>query len=892
MSDMYRNFKSQAELNSIREENKNARQLILDNAKRKFQINEAKKERARRQGEGTWMLDSVSHRIATDEQKFLKTKKKKKKKRKREISSPGTGSVSDSEEEEKELVEAPANLELTSSGTVKGPQRESWMEAPLDLIPTTSRQDIRAAINKSKLETKRAAEKMLEPGQHSRELNPYWKDGGIGLPEKRKPSAQGVLPSSSAGDGGFSWLQKAYSRCVQQAADEARDLEDVAAERYGSLSNLEKMLAEAKQKMLASTQEASYQPRAAGDVTDSRRKRSDSRERKMQRIWGQEEAIRGSAEFKSRCFDDDGDSGRRNIGFVRPSESNNQPNEKGGTGLLLQDPKRNMKPKENARNKNYQTSESYKPRWKKNNEEEKMRERNRKPCSGLKPRKEDDEKTGGSTENFHQKEDKYYIRDPKGLHWKENQDKTQKIHEKRKNSSSDSSSASNNGSDLQDSEDEDESGSLAGDKPKMLSEEELNELAAKVLRAEIMGDDDTAAELKSKLEAARQQQSLCKSGMASGGPTFSYQRCPVVRKQDHNMREADGGEENVVVLSRTSKGGMVRPVLGSAVEYSSRKSGRKKRKMASTHDIAGERTIYFEDDNKFDLQALVEQEKAGTAEDQNSMFSRLAGRSDDRDLDIDDMFVSKAARRQEEDRAAIHDKAAAIFEHRKISSAMEKCARCFDKVPKHLIIAIGSKSYLCVPPHRSLTEGHCFIVPMQHVSSCTAIDEDVWREMQLFRKSLVQMFLSQDEDLVIMETVMHLKHFPHTALECIPLEKETGDLGPIYFKKAILEAGPEWADNKKLHSLKEKDVQHVIPKGFPYFSVDFGLQGGYATIIEDEQTFPSYFGREIVGGMIDAEPGLWRKPHKQSFEDQRQKVLKFEKMWRPFDWTQNLDAAD
>ena len=47
-----------------------------------------------------------------------------------------------------------------------------------------------------------------------------------------------------------------------------------------------------------------------------------------------------------------------------------------------------------------------------------------------------------------------------------------------------------------------------------------------------------------------------------------------------------------------------------------------------------------------------------------------------------------------------------------------------------------------------------------------------------------------------------------------------------------------------------------------------------------------------MGGMIDAEPGLWRKPHKQSFEDQRQKVLKFEKMWRPFDWTQNLDAAD
>jgi hypothetical protein len=37
--------------------------------------------------------------------------------------------------------------------------------------------------------------------------------------------------------------------------------------------------------------------------------------------------------------------------------------------------------------------------------------------------------------------------------------------------------------------------------------------------------------------------------------------------------------------------------------------------------------------------------------------------------------------------------------------------------------------------------------------------------------------------------------------------------------------------------------------------------------------------------MMDAEPTLWRKPHKERFEDQRCKVLEFEKMWRPFDFT-------
>ncbi|KAL8573039.1 hypothetical protein ACOMHN_010469 [Nucella lapillus] len=99
------------------------------------------------------------------------------------------------------------------------------------------------------------------------------------------------------------------------------------------------------------------------------------------------------------------------------------------------------------------------------------------------------------------------------------------------------------------------------------------------------------------------------------------------------------------------------------------------------------------------------------------------------------------------------------------------------------------------------------------------------------------------------------------------------------------DAGPEWSSNKKVVELSPKDIRHSVPKGFPYFSVDFGLQGGYAHIIEDKNTFPSYFGREIVGGMIDAEPGLWRKPHREGFKVQRQKVLEFEKLWKPYDFT-------
>ena len=41
-----------------------------------------------------------------------------------------------------------------------------------------------------------------------------------------------------------------------------------------------------------------------------------------------------------------------------------------------------------------------------------------------------------------------------------------------------------------------------------------------------------------------------------------------------------------------------------------------------------------------------------------------------------------------------------------------------------------------------------------------------------------------------------------------------------------------------------------VPPGFPYFSVDFGLDGGFAHVIEDEQLFPHYFGKVWVNTYV------------------------------------------
>ena len=44
-------------------------------------------------------------------------------------------------------------------------------------------------------------------------------------------------------------------------------------------------------------------------------------------------------------------------------------------------------------------------------------------------------------------------------------------------------------------------------------------------------------------------------------------------------------------------------------------------------------------------------------------------------------------------------------------------------------------------------------------------------------------------------------------------------------------------------------ISHIqVPKGLPYFAVEFGLDGGFAHVIENEDLIPDYFGKVIFLG--------------------------------------------
>lgn len=64
-----------------------------------------------------------------------------------------------------------------------------------------------------------------------------------------------------------------------------------------------------------------------------------------------------------------------------------------------------------------------------------------------------------------------------------------------------------------------------------------------------------------------------------------------------------------------------------------------------------------------------------------------------------------------------------------LSSLMRKLERCSDLWLACVFLL--SQVYLCLPNSVSLTEGHCLIVPIQHHTAATGLDEDIWSEIQV-----------------------------------------------------------------------------------------------------------------------------------------------------------------
>ena len=170
-------------------------------AKRDFEKRKARDEEAKMKGDDKWMLPELQAKLEKSKDKKSKKKKKEKKKKKykkekNSMKSKKDDLYSSDSDSEDEWVEKTSETAAKPPDT--GPlKRDDWMTTP-SFLPTFSTKD-KSERRTSKVSEEEAARKLImeRPGQTGRELNPYWKNGGTGLPPEKAESRRNE-PSSSA----------------------------------------------------------------------------------------------------------------------------------------------------------------------------------------------------------------------------------------------------------------------------------------------------------------------------------------------------------------------------------------------------------------------------------------------------------------------------------------------------------------------------------------------------------------------------------------------------------------------------------------------------------------------------------------------------------------------
>ena len=84
-----------------------------------------------------------------------------------------------------------------------------------------------------------------------------------------------------------------------------------------------------------------------------------------------------------------------------------------------------------------------------------------------------------------------------------------------------------------------------------------------------------------------------------------------------------------------------------------------------------------------------------------------------------------------------------------------------------------------------------------------------------------------------------------------------------------------------------RKLSSKIPRHMPYFSVEFGLQGGFAHVIENERKFSRSFGFDILAGILGVQANIVSR-ERQSIEQERKLAQGFKASFDPFDWPKAL----
>ncbi|KAM3530315.1 hypothetical protein MY4038_004997 [Beauveria bassiana] len=312
-------------------------------------------------------------------------------------------------------------------------------------------------------------------------------------------------------------------------------------------------------------------------------------------------------------------------------------------------------------------------------------------------------------------------------------------------------------------------------------------------------------------------------------------------------------------------------------------------------------TVVANDDMTIDDMLREERRTKGQAGGEGMRLAeRIAkdGKFDD-DLEYMDENAEKLAKRVH--KSEMNLKNMAVHEFQKLNRILETCPLCHrddtQTPPLAPVLALGTRVFLTLATEPEVSPGGAVIVPTTHRRNLLECDDDEWEELRNFMKSLTRMYHAQGREVLFYENAAAPGRHRHAAMSAVPIPYAEGATAPAYFREAFLSADEEWAQHKKIidtgaaatrQGLGRMAFRKSIAKEMPYFHVWFTLDGGLGHIVEDAGRWPrgDVFAREVIGGIVGAEPHVVRKQGRWQRADPR--VEGFKKEWRRYDWTRVL----